>query len=154
MSAGLRHEGDEGMSCLICKSKNSRIVWRQGGFQIARCAGCEVLFAVNPPAQPNLNDLYDKGVLTGAPIDFTGRGIGTPPEWKQREQMSILDRLKRLGVSGGTLLDVGAFSGMFMQNAKGYGFQVAGVEPIREAYLHLSDTLGLAVWDGDLYFSS
>ena len=65
--------------------------------------------------------------------------------------MSILERLKLLGASGGTLLDVGAFSGMFMQNAKRCGFNVSGVEPIREAYLHLSDTLGLAVVHGDLH---
>lgn len=139
------------MRCLLCESENSRIVWRQDNFQIARCTGCEVLFAANPPSQPDLNALYDKGVLTGAPIEFIGRGNGTPPEWKQREQMSILERLKHLGASSGTLLDVGAFSGMFMQNAKRFGFQVAGVEPIREAYHHLSDTLGLAVVHGDLY---
>jgi SAM-dependent methyltransferase len=139
------------MRCLLCESENSRIVWRQDGFQIARCIDCGVLFAANPPSQADLNALYDKGVLTGAPIEFIGRGNGTPPEWKQYEQMSILERLKHLGASGGTLLDVGAFSGMFMQNAKRFGFQVAGVEPIREAYHHLSDTLGLAVVHGDLY---
>jgi SAM-dependent methyltransferase len=139
------------MRCLLCDSKSSRIVWQHDGFQIARCAGCKVLFAVNPPSQPDLNALYDRGLLTGAPIDSIGRGNGTPPEWKQREQMSILERMKRLGASGGTLLDVGAFSGMFMQNAKRLGFQVVGVEPIREAYLHLSDTLGLAAVHGDLY---
>ena len=40
---------------------------------------------------------------------------------------------------------------MFMQNAKRFGFDVTGVEPIREAYLHISGTLGLPVVHGDLY---
>ena len=146
----MRRIAGEKMRCLLCESENSSIVWRQDGLQIARCAGCQVLFAVNAPSQSDLNALYDKGMLTGAPIEFIGNGDDTPPEWKQREQISILKRLVSLGASDGTLLDVGAFSGMFMQNAKRFGFQVVGVEPIREAYLHLSDTLGLAVVHGDL----
>jgi SAM-dependent methyltransferase len=139
------------LKCLLCESENSSIVWRQDGFQIARCTGCEVLFALNAPSQNDLNTLYDKGKLTGAPLQDIGGGNEAPPDWKQSEQISILQALKRLGTSGGSLLDVGAFSGMFMQNAKRCGFQVTGVEPIREAYIHLTNTLGLPVVHGDLH---
>lgn len=139
------------MKCLICELENSNIVWRQAGFQIAQCTGCEVLFVLNAPSQSDLNTLYDKGQLTGAPLQDIGRGEGGPPEWKQNEQISILNTLELLGASGGSLLDVGAFSGMFLKNAQSYGFQVMGVEPIREAYIHLRDSLGLPVVHGDLY---
>ena len=149
--AGLRHAGDEKLKCLLCESETSHIVWRQDGFQIARCAGCDVLFALNAPSQSDLNALYEKGKLTGAPLQDIGRGDGPPPDWKQSEQISILQALERLGMSGGSLLDVGAFSGMFLQNAKRRGFQVTGVEPIREAFVYLTDTLGLQVVHGDLH---
>jgi SAM-dependent methyltransferase len=139
------------LSCLLCESKNSSIVWGQDGFQIARCTGCKVLFALNAPSQDELITLYDKGKLTGAPLQDIGREDGPPPAWKQNEQVSILKTLERLGMSGGSLLDVGAFSGMFMQNAKRRGFQVTGVEPIREAYVHLNEVLGLQVVHGDLH---
>jgi len=138
------------MKCLLCDSEDARLVWRQGGFRIDRCRGCGVLFAVNPPNQTQLNDLYNKGLLTGYPIEALGHEEGPPPEWKQREQMKILKRLNLLGATGGTLLDVGAFSGMFLQNAKRFGFDVAGVEPSRDAYLYVSGTLGLPVVHGDL----
>jgi SAM-dependent methyltransferase len=139
------------MNCLLCETGNSRVVWQQDGSRIARCAECGVLFVVNPPSQADLNALYNKGVLTGAPIEDIGRKEGPPPEWKQLEQMSILEQLKKLCGSDGGLLDVGAFSGMFMQNAKRVGFDVVGVEPIREAFLHISETLGLAAVHGDLF---
>ena len=143
------------MKCLLCKSEKSTIVWQQGDFQIAQCAGCSVLFALNPPSQSDLNTLYDKGMLTGAPLEeISSRQDERPPEWKQREQMLILQSLKRLGASGGDLLDVGAFSGMFLQNAKRCGFQVTGVEPIREAYDHLTNVQGLHVIHGDLHSST
>jgi SAM-dependent methyltransferase len=138
------------VKCRLCDSDHSRLVWRQNGSRIERCGGCGVLFAVNPPSQTELNALYEKGALIGAPTDDIGRENGPPPEWKQREQMSILRRLKQFGVSG-SLLDVGAFDGMFMNNAKRAGFDVAGVEPLREAYQHVSVTLGLPVTHGDLH---
>jgi SAM-dependent methyltransferase len=139
------------MSCLICDSGDSRPVWREDNFRIERCCRCGVLFAVNPPSQTELNDLYNKGLLTGFPIEDLGREDGPPPEWKQQEQMSILQQLKKLGVEGGSILDVGAFSGMFLQNARRIGFDVVGVEPIWEAYLHLTESLGIAAVHGDLF---
>ncbi|HET6145810.1 MAG TPA: class I SAM-dependent methyltransferase [Candidatus Acidoferrales bacterium] len=139
------------MSCLLCESEKSSIVWEREDFQVARCDGCKVLFALNAPSQDDLNTLYDKGKLTGAPLRDIGREDGPPPAWKQNEQVSILKSLERFGMSGGSLLDVGAFSGMFLQNAKQYGFQVIGIEPIGEAYFHLTDVLGLQVVHGDLH---
>ena len=109
------------------------------------------MFALNAPSQDDLNTLYYKGLLTGAPLQDIGQEDGPPPAWKQSEQVTILETLERLGMSGGSLLDVGAFSGMFLQNAKHRGFQVIGVEPIREAYIHLTDILGLQVVHGDLH---
>src|SRR6266852_1759137 len=131
--------GANPMRCLVCESDNSRLVWQQDGSRIERCGGCGVLFVANPPSQAELNALYNKGVLTGAPLENLGHDDGPPPEWKQHEQMSILEQLQELCGSGGALLDVGAFSGMFLQNAKRAGFDVVGVEPIREAYLHISE---------------
>jgi SAM-dependent methyltransferase len=65
--------------------------------------------------------------------------------------MSVLQQLKKLGVEDGTILDVGAFSGMFLQNARRLGFDVVAVEPIWEAYHHLSEALGIAAVHGDLF---
>jgi SAM-dependent methyltransferase len=139
------------MKCLLCESDRSRLIWRQNGSRIERCGGCGVLFTVNPPSQAELNALYEDGKLTGVPTERIGLENGPPPAWKQREHEVILERLKRLGVSGGALLDVGAFDGMFLKNAKRSGFDATGVEPLREAYLHVRDTLGLNLVHGDLH---
>jgi SAM-dependent methyltransferase len=153
--ASLRLAGDENLKCVLSESEESTVVWEQDGFQIAECAGCDVLFALNVQSQSDLIHLCDKGMLTGAPLaDIGGRQEERPPEWKQTEQMFILQSLKRLGASGGHLLDVGAFSGMFLQNAQRSGFQVTDVEPIREAYNHLTNVLGLPIVHGDLHSST
>jgi SAM-dependent methyltransferase len=139
------------MTCLLCGAGESRTVWRQDFFRIDRCGGCGVLFAVNPPTQGELNTLYEKGFLTGSQTENLGRENGPPPDWKQSEQMALLGRVKRLGINGGALLDVGAFSGMFMQNAKLEGFDATGVEPILDAFRYTTGTLGLKVIHGDLF---
>src|SRR5437660_1787902 len=137
------------MKCLICESDRSRLVWRQNGSRIERCGGCGVLFTVNAPSQAQLNALYEDGKLTGVPTERIGLEVGPPPAWKLREHEVILERMKHFDVGGCALLDVGAFDGMFLKNAKRSGFDVTGVEPLREAYLHVHDTLGLNVVHGD-----
>jgi len=138
------------MGCLLCESDRSHPVWRQNGSLIERCGGCGVLFTVNPLSQAELVTLYDKGALTGTPTELIGKNHGPPPAWKQKEHFEILEQIKSLGICGGTLLDVGSFEGMFMRNAKQCGFGVMGVEPMREAFIHAHDTLGLPVVHGDL----
>jgi SAM-dependent methyltransferase len=64
------------------------------------------------------------------------------------EHAFLLDRVGEIGVRCGTLLDVGCFGGMFLMNAKGRGFDVAGVEPNWDAFLYVRDKLGYEVVHG------
>jgi SAM-dependent methyltransferase len=72
------------------------------------------------------------------------------PGWKMSEHAFLLDRVGEIGVRDGTLLDVGCFSGMFLMNAKGRGFDVAGVEPNRDAFVYVRDKLGYEVVHGSV----
>jgi 2-polyprenyl-3-methyl-5-hydroxy-6-metoxy-1,4-benzoquinol methylase len=138
------------MRCLLCESERSHLVWQENGSQIKRCDGCGVLYAVTPHSQGELNTLYEEGKLTGVPTEQIGRTDAPPQDWKQQEHQFLLDRLRHFGANGGALLDVGAFDGTFMGNAKMSGFDPTGIEPLREAYLHVRDSLGLNVVHGDL----
>ncbi|HKV26040.1 MAG TPA: class I SAM-dependent methyltransferase [Candidatus Acidoferrum sp.] len=66
----------------------------------------------------------------------------------------LLESAARLGCRSGRLLDIGCFSGMFLANAMKRGFEVAGVEPNRDAFLHVRKELGCEVVHGGLCSAS
>jgi SAM-dependent methyltransferase len=94
--------------------------------------------------------LYDGNDLMKPCFDPVASTAIPVPEWKQEEHSLLLDGVARLGIRGGSLLDVGCFSGMFLANAKKRGFTVFGVEPNREAFLRLVNELQINVVHGSL----
>lgn len=138
------------MHCLICEANDSQPVWQQGKLRIEKCRGCGVFFADGGPPEAELLELYNGDVLIGERPDPFAKEEGPQPAWKIREHNLILDGIERWGCSGGSLLDVGCFSGMFLGNAKKRGFSVAGVEPNRDAFLHVRDAQGYEVVHGNL----
>jgi SAM-dependent methyltransferase len=94
--------------------------------------------------------LYDGDVLLRERPDEITKNEECKPAWKMMEHAQLLDRITDLGVTGGDLLDVGCFSGLFLSNASKRGFGVSGVEPNYEAYLHVRDFWGFEVAHGNL----
>ena len=138
------------MSCLICESEQAELVWQQGKLRIEECQGCGVLFALDRPSEEEMMRLYGGDQLLRSRPDPSASDQGPPPVWKQSEHMRILDRLAQRGVTNGTLLDVGCFSGMFLSNAKKRGFDCVGVEPNEDACLHVRNVQGFEVKKGSL----
>lgn len=138
------------MSCLICECDRVRPVWRQGKLRIDECQGCGVLFTADPPTEEEMMRLYAGGELIAERPDPLAGREEPRPAWKMAEHERLLDRLARLGVKSGTLLDVGCFSGVFLSNAKKRGFQCLGLEPNEDACLHVRKSQGLEVVNGSL----
>lgn len=139
-----------GQLCLICDSAHAALLCRWDRWQIAKCSGCGVLFTLDRPSDHDLVQLYADGSLGGGPVDDEPQDGKEFPFWKQKEQFRILDRLKNLGFRQGRLLDVGCFTGFFLNNARQRGFEVTGVEPYREAVRYVREGLGLPVHHGNL----
>ena len=97
-----------------------------------------------------MKELYDGNTLIRERPDTITKNEECKPAWKMAEHAQLLDRIAGLGMSGGTLLDVGCFSGLFLSNASKRGFEVSGVEPNHEAYLHVRDFWGFEVAHGIL----
>ncbi|HEY6946113.1 MAG TPA: class I SAM-dependent methyltransferase [Candidatus Acidoferrum sp.] len=66
------------------------------------------------------------------------------------EQARLLDFIEKWGVSGGTFLDVGCFSGLFLYNARLRGFDVVGIEPSTEAVSYVRNVYKFEVIHGNL----
>ncbi len=138
------------MACVICESDRTQPVWRQGNMRIDECKGCGVFFTVERPTEKRMMALYDGNTLIRERPDTITKNEECKPAWKMAEHAQLLDRISDLGVSGGALLDVGCFSGLFLSNASKRGFDVSGVEPNHEAYLHVRDFWGFEVAHGTL----
>jgi SAM-dependent methyltransferase len=138
------------MACLLCDAKTSRPVWRQGKLRIDECSGCGVLFTAERPCEQELLSLYSDDTLITDRPDPNLRESSPPPAWKKKEHERLLDNLALRGCKSGALLDVGCFSGLFLENAHARGFSVAGVEPNRDAYLYVTRFLGFEVFHGSL----
>jgi SAM-dependent methyltransferase len=131
------------MTCLICDASTSRPVWRRNNLRIDECDGCGVLFTAERPSEQELISLYDGDTL----LTFNP---GPPPPWKKTENENLLDFLALHGCKSGTLLDVGSYSGFFLEDAHARGFSVVGVEPNHDAYLHVTRFLEFEVFHGSL----
>lgn len=138
------------MTCLICDSNASRAVWRNNDLRIDECDGCGVLFTAERPSEQELISLYDGGALITDRPNPNLFNPGPPPPWKKTEHEKLLDQLALRGCKSGLLLDVGCFSGLFLENANARGFTVAGVEPNLDAYLHVTRFFGFEVFHGSL----
>jgi|HubBroStandDraft_2_1064218.scaffolds.fasta_scaffold06781_4 SAM-dependent methyltransferase len=138
------------MTCLICDASTSRSVWQRNNLRIDECAGCGVIFAAEKPSEQELMSRYDgDGLITDRPDPNLFRP-GSPPLWKKKEHERLLDHLVLQGCVSGELLDVGCFSGLFLEHAHARGFSVVGVEPNRDAYLYVTRFLKFEVSHGSL----
>lgn len=103
----------------FCEVCNGRI-YRLRHDWLFRCATCACLSST---LEPNI-----KAEALTTSIDEDARKLGLDPI-RQQNNARILDGLSRLGVKGGTLLDVGCGHGQMLEDAIGRGFHAIGIEP-------------------------
>jgi SAM-dependent methyltransferase len=111
----------ERVSCNICGSNESRLVFQKWSFRIVQCVECGLVY-VNPRAFRVEEDDYFEGPYLST-IEKDGQldpGIGTL-------YGEIIYNLSNR-VALGKLLDVGCAMGHFLGFAKRYGWEVEGVE--------------------------
>ena len=118
--------------------------------RIEECGGCGVFFTAVRPQESVLMQLYNGDALLVERPDPLPRGEDSFPPWKMREHEELLDEIVRLGANSGSLLDVGCFSGMFLRNAQKRGFEITGIEPNQDAFMHVRNLLGCEVVHGNL----
>ena len=138
------------IACPICAAPLTRRVYQWNSMDINKCPACHVLFVVSPPPIDELVRMYGGHDILHDRLDPNSKVEGEYPAWKLQEQNRLLDLLGKWGVSGGTLLDVGCFSGMFLRNAKLRGFEVVGVEPNDDAVSHVRSLFNFDVRHGNL----
>lgn len=137
-------------ACPLCGVARAVPIWRRNTARIDRCPGCGVLFVAERPAESETARLYDEGILFGGRPEFSANPDAGIPGWKRREHCDLLDRMARLGVRQGRLLDVGCYAGTFLRQARERAFDVMGVEPSGDACGYIREVLRIPVVHGTL----
>lgn len=143
--------------CLVCGSTQatprfSLKDWAcelPGDFQLVQCSACGHLYQTPRPTQAAIGAYY--------PDDYQPfwRAIDSEPQawkrvlrrWQWRSRCQQITRLR----AGGALLDVGASTGIFLNEMRRYGhWQVAGVEFNQQAAQYARDTFQVEMFAGQV----
>jgi SAM-dependent methyltransferase len=149
-------------ACNLCGSRQSRLIGRKKGvltaydFGIVICAQCGFVF-VNPGLEDtSLIALYDQDYYRGEGFDCCASYLSQTDEVQEHpcyRSDHIASRLaallRRVGVSGKDLLDVGCGLGNFVKEFNQLGFHACGIETSSFAVQKCRDQ-GLDVIEGQI----
>jgi len=123
---------DADLTCNICSSHSFRQLFTKRGFEILKCAGCNIVFT-NIPRELDLLSIYDESYFQGGQSDGYGDYLGTEAVLR-REFKSSLQQIRQLTnfQSGLRLLELGSAYGFFLDEAAKY-FECTGIEVSKPA---------------------
>lgn len=139
--------GREAVACPVCGATATDPHLFKNGLAIVRCRVCDVAFHPCSPSLATLADLYaasyfQEGGFEGYP-DYLG-----DERVHRRQARQNLKRLGQLGLSPGSILDVGCAAGFFLDEARRAGWATAGCDISGYAVGHAREHLGLDVVEG------
>lgn len=110
--------------CRICQ-ENSRFYVRKNNSDVYKCSACGVLFVW--PLE-DVGTLYEQDYFTGATAGFGYSNYEADKKAMNLTFLKYLSLLTRFSKQPGTLLDVGAATGVFVELAKTKSWQAQGID--------------------------
>src|SRR5687768_16282665 len=99
------------MICPCCRATGATRAFRKNSCDIYRCAGCGLLM-VWPI--PQVSEIYSEDYFNGAHGGFGYVDYDQDKRAMDRTFVTFLERIEKHAPSKGTLLDVGAATGYFL----------------------------------------
>ncbi len=132
--------------CELCGRAGPALVFEIDGYRVVRCHACSLVFVGNPPDDESLAALYDEAYWE-APETPGYTGYEAQAERKRHHFRTLLARMESF-LDPGRLFEIGCAYGFFLDEARGRGWSVSGVEPSPSAASHAKDVLRLDVHAG------
>lgn len=134
--------------CRLCGSSRARLRVRLDGYSVLRCLDCGAVFSDADPAL--LARLYDEDYFSKAFAPYFAALFGDADDAPLRAHFErYVDALERR-MPAGRLLDIGCAAGLFLDVARGRGWEVEGVEISEHAAAVARERRGLTVAVGDV----
>jgi 2-polyprenyl-3-methyl-5-hydroxy-6-metoxy-1,4-benzoquinol methylase len=132
--------------CNACGSMQHEAFFEKEGWQLLRCARCQLVFVGNPPTDEQREALYSFASGYHEELGKDAASIA----FHRREAERNLAVLTRHRAPGGRLLDIGCSSGLFLDLARKVGWQVRGLEYSPDSAQMARDQFKLDVVTGEL----
>lgn len=135
--------------CIICGGDHTHFLDRSG-YEIVRCVSCGLRFLFPQPTPAEVQAYYEQEYFLSGNSEH--RGYEAYLAEAENHRATFRDRLKLLPrpVVDQRLLDVGAATGFFVEQARQAGWRAEGVEPSEWAAHYASHQLGQPVRHGTL----
>jgi len=137
MKAGTGVPGE----CCLCGCSARDVLESEGEYKVIRCKGCGLVFTDPAPDKRAIQEHYTK--------EYYDPWLSNQENFRRRiwsDRLSKLSRFKQ----GGSLLDVGCGCSLFIEMAKGKGWDVAGTEVSDYAVKYAKEKFGLDVVKSEL----
>ena len=134
----------EELKCIFCNSGSGQIVIEENGYRGKKCPSCDLIYVSPRPALSEIINLYseDNGVVSAK----SHLSSAFSKRLHARQNLSIIRNYK----NNGSILEIGAGGGYFLDEAKKIGFQPYGVEPNKKAAAFIKNCLGIPCEEASL----
>jgi len=136
---------NEKLSCNLCGSKSSRLIFIKNGYNLVQCTSCGLVYVSNPPSKLELKKLYSfesnyHTEIQNESIDFEYW------ENRARKYYNLIKKYK----ARGRILDIGCSIGFFLKVVKENGWETHGVEISKDISDYARNKFGLDVFTGTI----
>jgi SAM-dependent methyltransferase len=115
-------------------------------FQYVQCAACGLIYLDPRPDARALLGYYPNDYEAYQTLDQ----LGSVARWRRLHALGLLRRFVTRYVKAGRLLDVGCATGEFLQEMRGRGWQVGGIELSAQAAAIAHEVYHLEVFTGSI----
>ncbi len=132
-------------SCCICRDLEIPIFYKQvEGFSLLKCKRCGLIYSDHLP--PGQESFFDDSQKEGNQVEYWS----TPKFFDEYKPIfdkffhERLERMKRLGITSGDVLDIGTGYGLWADYLRNHQFNVEGIEVSRKTAKYANDTYGFS----------
>jgi len=136
---------DSDVSCIVCNSSRRAPFLSRADHTIVRCEGCGLRFLHPQPSAAGVQAYYEHDYFSSN--QSLGRGYDAYLDEAENHRATFRNRLRLLPRPGGQrrLLDVGAATGFFVEQARLADWDAQGVEPSEWAATYAREQLRLPI---------
>ncbi|MEK7615702.1 MAG: class I SAM-dependent methyltransferase [Patescibacteria group bacterium] len=131
--------------CHVCQADATTLWGTKDSYDLYRCQACDLIFVSPLPSQTTT--LYNKSYFYGAKEGFGYVDYERDKEPMRSAFLKYLDEIEKIIPARGTMLDLGAATGFFLDLARQRGWKTQGVE-ISDYAASLARAKGISVATG------